>query len=142
MNSNSEIETEQIALDFAKTLQKGDVVLLSGTLGAGKTQFVRGCVKFFKINKNVSSPTFVIENQYQGEDILIRHIDLYRMSILGGGSGILSEIDMLNLFDSDVIDNSLTFVEWGEEFESLQSIFTKKIVISIFDDSRQISFID
>ncbi len=73
-------QTEEVAAVFAKTLQGGEVLLLSGGLGAGKTAFVRGLVRGLDGDENeVSSPTFALMNQYEGR-LTVRHFDLYRLS--------------------------------------------------------------
>jgi tRNA threonylcarbamoyladenosine biosynthesis protein TsaE len=69
-----------VAREFAATLRAGDVVLLSGTLGAGKTAFVRGLAEGLGINpEDVSSPTFTIVHEYRGGRLSLYHADLYRL---------------------------------------------------------------
>ena len=78
--THSEEETIAVAREFASTLQAGDVVLLSGTLGAGKTAFVRGLAEGLGINpEDVSSPTFTIVHEYRGGRLSLYHADLYRL---------------------------------------------------------------
>jgi tRNA threonylcarbamoyladenosine biosynthesis protein TsaE len=78
--TRSEDETIAVAREFASTLSAGDVVLLSGTLGAGKTAFVRGLAQGLGINPNdVSSPTFTIVHEYRGGRLSLYHADLYRL---------------------------------------------------------------
>ena len=74
--SISEQQTQEIALEYAKTLCKGDVVLLSGDLGAGKTAFTKGVCKFFGL-EGITSPTYAYLNVY-GD--FIYHYDCYRLS--------------------------------------------------------------
>lgn len=74
--SNSLEETEKIAEDFAKKLRSGDIVLLSGDLGAGKTQFTKGVAKGLGIVDTIPSPTFTIMNSYDNK---LFHFDLYRL---------------------------------------------------------------
>jgi tRNA threonylcarbamoyladenosine biosynthesis protein TsaE len=75
--SRSEEETKNIGYDFSKDLADGDIVLLYGELGAGKTAFVKGIAKQ-KNAEDVTSPTFTIINEYEG-DRTIYHMDLYRI---------------------------------------------------------------
>jgi tRNA threonylcarbamoyladenosine biosynthesis protein TsaE len=78
--TRSEDETIAVAREFASTLSAGDVVLLSGTLGAGKTAFVRGLAQGLGINPDdVSSPTFTIVHEYRGGRLSLYHADLYRL---------------------------------------------------------------
>jgi len=83
--TRSEAETIELARKFAARLSRGDVVALSGNLGSGKTRFVQGVCDAFGVRSHVSSPTFVILNRYEGlddngDEILIHHFDLYRIS--------------------------------------------------------------
>jgi len=77
--SNSEKDTENIAAELAKQLQKGDFIAFFGDLGSGKTAFVRGLCSVFCKNARVSSPTYAIVNEYRG-DIDIFHFDMYRIT--------------------------------------------------------------
>jgi tRNA threonylcarbamoyladenosine biosynthesis protein TsaE len=76
----SEEETRAIARDFAATLKSGDVVLLAGDLGAGKTTFVKGLAAGLGIDPaEVSSPTFTLLHEYRGGRLTLYHADLYRL---------------------------------------------------------------
>ena len=78
--TRSEEDTIALARDFASTLRAGDVVLLSGNLGAGKTAFVRGLAQGLGLNPDdVSSPTFTIVHEYRGGRLTLYHADLYRL---------------------------------------------------------------
>jgi tRNA threonylcarbamoyladenosine biosynthesis protein TsaE len=78
--THSEDETIAVAREFAQSLRAGDVVLLSGTLGAGKTAFVRGLAQGLGISADeVSSPTFTIVHEYRGGRLALYHADLYRL---------------------------------------------------------------
>ena len=78
--THSEDETIAVAREFAQSLRAGDVVLLSGTLGAGKTAFVRGLAEGLGISgDDVSSPTFTIVHEYRGGRLALYHADLYRL---------------------------------------------------------------
>ena len=76
----SEEETQAVARDLSATLRAGDVVLLSGDLGAGKTTFVRGLAEGLGIDpRQVSSPTFTLVHEYRGNGLALYHADLYRL---------------------------------------------------------------
>src|SRR3954471_4150243 len=78
--TRSEGETAAVATDLAARLQPGDVLLLSGTLGAGKTAFVRGLAAGLRIDPDdVSSPTFTLIHEYRGGRLTLYHADLYRL---------------------------------------------------------------
>jgi tRNA threonylcarbamoyladenosine biosynthesis protein TsaE len=78
--THSEDETIAVARELAARLRAGDVVLLSGTLGAGKTAFVRGLAEGLGIDPGeVSSPTFTIVHEYRGGRLSLYHADLYRL---------------------------------------------------------------
>ena len=73
-------ETIDVARSFAANLQGGDVVLLSGELGAGKTTFTKGIALALGITEPITSPTFTIIKEYEGKDLCLYHMDMYRLS--------------------------------------------------------------
>jgi tRNA threonylcarbamoyladenosine biosynthesis protein TsaE len=78
--TNSEAETQALAREIAATLEAGDVLLLAGDLGSGKTTFVRGLAAGLGIDPaEVSSPTFTLVHEYRGEGLTLYHVDLYRL---------------------------------------------------------------
>lgn len=102
----SAAETERAGAELAAALEPGDVVLVAGDLGAGKTTFVRGALRALGVREEVTSPTFVIGILYDGA----AHLDLYR---LGGLSG-----EDPGLLDPYFGPDLVTFVEWPERAES------------------------
>lgn len=77
--SNSPLETENIAEDFAKSLIGGEVIAFNGGLGMGKTCFVRGLARGLGFKGDVTSPTFAIVNEYLGGNLDLYHFDMYRV---------------------------------------------------------------
>src|SRR5438874_222632 len=77
--SHSPAETESLGAQFGRTAQSGLVVALSGELGAGKTQFVKGLARGLGISARVHSPTFTLVNEYGGGRLKLFHLDLYRL---------------------------------------------------------------
>lgn len=104
--SQSEAETRAIAARFASTLNPGDIVLLSGDLGAGKTAFVRGLAEGLGVDAGeVTSPTFTLVHEYRGGRLPLMHVDLYRLE-----SADLDEIGL----DEDLAAAGVLAVEWSE----------------------------
>lgn len=102
--SDSVEATERFAAEVAAELAPGNIVLLSGELGSGKTAFVRGAVRALGVEGPVTSPTYAIGNVYAGARGEIAHLDLYRL-------------DAISIDDEAVTDDFLTperiaFVEW------------------------------
>ena len=98
--------TEEIAAELAAELRPGDVVLLSGDLGSGKTTFVRGAARALGVSGPVTSPTFTIGQRYEGR-VPVSHLDLHR---LAGASGLAGEDPAL--LDDYLRPDSVAFVEW------------------------------
>src|SRR3954465_1496702 len=78
--TNSAAETEALAAELAERLTPGDVVLVSGDLGAGKTTFVRGAARALGVDGPVTSPTFTIGQVYAGRVVEVAHLHLYRLA--------------------------------------------------------------
>lgn len=113
-------ETEKIANDFASSLKGGEVVLLNGDLGAGKTTFTQYVFKALGVKETVTSPTFAILKSYNGR-FKLHHFDTYRITteeaIESGFDEIFEEKD------------SIIFVEWSENIKDL--LPNKTITINI-----------
>jgi tRNA threonylcarbamoyladenosine biosynthesis protein TsaE len=102
--------TERAGAELAAQLRPGDVVLVSGDLGSGKTTFVRGALRAFGVTEEVTSPTFVVGILYDGADGPLAHLDLYRLAGLEGEDP--------GLLDPYFGPDTVTFVEWPERAES------------------------
>jgi len=108
--SKNEQDTINFAKDFASKLNKGDIVVLSGELGSGKTKFVQGVLEYFGLANEISSPTFTIVNEYIKDDTNIYHFDVYR----------LADIDEFYAMGGDeYFQNGICLIEWGEIIESI-----------------------
>ena len=77
--SHSPADTEALGEKFGRVAQRGQIIALSGDLGAGKTQFVRGLARGLEIPTRVHSPTFTLVNEYGGGRLKLFHLDLYRL---------------------------------------------------------------
>lgn len=129
--TRSEAETMAVASELASTLRAGDVVLLSGTLGAGKTAFVRGLAEGLGINPGeVSSPTFTIVHEYRGGRLALYHADLYRLE--------RTATEDIGLEEMGVKDGVLA-IEWPDKLtHALPSATTVEIQI-VDDNVREIA---
>ena len=110
---SKESSTAKFARKFSKVLKVGDVVLLHGEIGAGKTTFIRYLINSLeKKNKvklgEITSPTFSILNEYEIKNITIRHYDLFRIKDS-------SEIKNIGIYEN--IHDFITFIEWPDKIE-------------------------
>jgi tRNA threonylcarbamoyladenosine biosynthesis protein TsaE len=106
LETSSAQETEGLAAELAPMLKAGDVVLLKGELGTGKTTFVRGVVHALGITDAVNSPTFSIGHRYVGEHTTVSHLDLYRL-------GMLEEEDP-GLLSDYLTGEEIALIEWPD----------------------------
>jgi tRNA threonylcarbamoyladenosine biosynthesis protein TsaE len=102
-------DTEAAGAQLAAELKPGDVVLVQGEMGAGKTTFVRGAARALGVAGPVTSPTFTLGNRYAGR-VPVAHLDLHRLSTLVGEDP--------GLLDDYVDAATIAFVEWPEVAES------------------------
>jgi tRNA threonylcarbamoyladenosine biosynthesis protein TsaE len=102
------VDTRALGAALSSILRPGDLVVLTGPLGAGKTAFAQGVGAGLAVRGEVTSPTFVIARVHPGRIALV-HVDAYR---LGGVADPIGEIDALDL--DATMDESVTLVEWGE----------------------------
>ena len=107
--SNSEEETKLIGRKFAKDLKKGDVIVLTGDLGSGKTKFTEGVLQFFGLENEISSPTFTIVNEYLNRDVNVYHFDVYRLE---------DEDEFYAIGGEEYFEKGICLIEWGEMIES------------------------
>lgn len=109
--STSEKDTQQIGIEIGQKLQGGELIVLEGDLGAGKTTFVRGLVEGAGSKVAVSSPSFVIKNEYKTDKLIINHFDFYRLT----DPGILAETLTETMSDK----KSVSVIEWSDIVKSL-----------------------
>ena len=129
--THSERETEEVGAALARRVPDGTVVAMYGELGSGKTAFVRGMARGMGIDCRVSSPTFTIVNEYEGERTLI-HFDMYRLG---------SADELYGIGWDDYLDRgAVCAVEWSE---NVQDAFTGNEVTVRFEklgaDERRIT---
>lgn len=123
--TKTEKQTREVAKDFAKTLSFGDVVVLSGDLGAGKTAFVKGVCEFFNLS-GVTSPTYAYLNVYGDK---IYHYDCYRLSS-GEDAELLGLTDYFN-------KNNICLIEWAENISSALPKNYKTVNITKIDENTR-----
>jgi tRNA threonylcarbamoyladenosine biosynthesis protein TsaE len=102
--TSSAAETEALGGRVAKRLSAGDVVIISGEVGAGKTTLIRGACRALGIEGPVTSPTFTIGQRYEGGRLPVSHLDLYRLESLDGEDPAL--------LDDYLGADGVAFVEW------------------------------
>ena len=107
--SKSEADTIAFAKEFANTLNKDDIIVLSGDLGSGKTKFTQGILAHFGLENEISSPTFTIVNEYKNDEISIYHFDVYRLN---------NEDDFYDIGGDEYFGKGLCIIEWGEIIKS------------------------
>lgn len=126
--TNSFEQTKQVAFDLAKTFVGGEVVLLDGDLGAGKTVFAKGVAQALGISQEVTSPTFAIHNSYNGS-LVLNHFDFYRLDE--------SEAEMLGLDEFFGDKNSVCLVEWWSNIVGLLPKNCIKVCIQKIDENTR-----
>ncbi|HEY0392124.1 MAG TPA: tRNA (adenosine(37)-N6)-threonylcarbamoyltransferase complex ATPase subunit type 1 TsaE [Solirubrobacterales bacterium] len=102
--TSSAAETEALGAQLAAELQPGDVVVVSGEVGAGKTTLIRGACRALGIERPITSPTFTIGHRYEGGRLPVSHLDLYRLE------GLESEEPAL--LDDYLVPSAIAFIEW------------------------------
>ena len=108
--SNNEDDTKKIAYKLASKLKTGDVVLLIGDLGAGKTKFVEGFLSFWNLQNEISSPTFTIVNEYKTNNTNIYHFDVYRLE---------NQDEFYEIGGQEYFENGISLIEWGNLIEDI-----------------------
>lgn len=108
--SNNQEETKQLAKNLANFLSKGDIVVLTGELGAGKTKFVEGFLENFNLQDEISSPTFNIVNEYVNDNTSIYHFDVYRLS---------DSDEFYSIGGEEYFEKGICLIEWGEIIEDV-----------------------
>ena len=129
--SRSTIETEQTGEWLAGKLLPGDIVLLIGEMGAGKTAFVRGIVRRLGILTEAFSPTFAIINEYRGQQVNLCHMDAYRLC----GVDDLPDTGFYDYIDAGWI----AAVEWGQRFGGELDGQYEVLIDRVDDDTRTIT---
>ncbi len=129
--TRSEEETEDVARGLASTLRAGDVLLLSGNLGAGKTAFVRGLASGLGGDAgDVSGPTFTLVHEYRGGRLTLYHADLYRLD--------RASTDDLGLEELGVSDGVLA-IEWPDRLTHVMAGSIPITIAVVGEETREIT---
>lgn len=128
--SKSRDDTENFAIEYGKSLKRGDVVLLDGDMGAGKTVFAKGVAKGLGILEEVTSPTYAYMNDYGG---VLFHYDCYRIESV-------EQAERLGL--ADYLDmGGICLIEWSQNIAPLLPKDVKRVKIKkISENEREIEF--
>lgn len=124
--SGSEKATIKFATEYAQTLRPGDVVLLEGEMGAGKTVFVKGLAKGLGIKDEILSPTYAYMNDYSG---VLYHYDCYRLEN-GAQAEKLGLTDYFN-------GNGVCVIEWAENIADVLPEGCKKVTIKVISSTNR-----
>lgn len=128
---NSEKETIELGKRIAKDLKLGDVFVLTGELGSGKTKLTEGILSYFGLENEISSPTFTIVNEYQTEKFPIYHFDVYRLS---------DSDEFLSIGGDEYFEKGVCIIEWGELIEDVLPPNYTKITFSrdVNDENKRV----
>jgi tRNA threonylcarbamoyladenosine biosynthesis protein TsaE len=124
--SNSPAETQAFAKEYAKTLRAGDIVLLDGDMGAGKTAFAKGVAKGLGIDEEVTSPTYAYMNDYDGR---LFHYDCYRIESVEPAE----TLGLADYFDM----GGICLIEWSQNIAPLLPKTVKRVIIKKLDENRR-----
>ena len=134
MESGSPEETEAAGAALAARLRPGDLVLVVGELGSGKTTFVRGAARALGVTDRVTSPTFTIGQLYGGGPLEVAHLDLYRLQSLAGEDPAL--------LDDYLTPERIGFVEWPEAAApQLERVAARVEIRHLGGDRREIEIV-
>ena len=133
VETKNPLETEALGAELAAGLQDGDVVLVRGELGSGKTTFVRGAARALGVTDPITSPTFSIGHRYRAtQTTAVSHLDLYRLA-----DGLQAEDP--GLLDDYLGPGRIAFVEWPvQDSDELSSARVRVTLTHIGADRRRI----
>ncbi len=123
-------QTEEFAYEFAKALKPNDVIALFGDLGAGKTAFVRGVARGLNVDEYITSPTFVILNEYEGK-LTLYHFDMYRLE--GCDEDALVDVGYFDCLYS----GGVCAIEWSEYIEDFLPNVYYKVTMCLENEGEE-----
>ena len=128
-STNSDLETQELGIQFSKFIKNGDVITLNGNLGSGKTTFVKGVLIGLGYKDEVTSPTYTLINEYKARYNII-HLDCYREKDMNRWLNI-GLIDYFN-------DQNILFIEWAENIKNILPDNTKKLFFEVIGSNERI----
>lgn len=123
--SNSEKDTIELGKIIASKLYKGLIIVLTGDLGTGKTKLTEGILTYFNMEKEISSPTFMLVNEYNTPNLNIYHFDVYRLN---------DSDEFLAIGGEEYFEKGACIIEWGEE---ILDVLPKDYVHIIFSKDNE-----
>ncbi len=130
--STSVTSTKELGYKFASVLKKGDILVLNGDLGAGKTVFVSGFLSFYQKEEEACSPTFTIVNEHNlTKNLNLYHFDIYRLE---------NEDEFLAIGGDEYFLNGICILEWGEKIKSVLPKEYLEITIEKDPTSQNLSY--
>ena len=131
--SHNENETKKIASTLASKLNHGDIIVLSGDLGSGKTKFTEGFLSYWGLDDEISSPTFTIVNEHNKDNTNIYHFDVYRLEDLD---------EFYAIGGTEYFLNGICIIEWGELIEDILPQNYIKISFSKDEEDYSIRYLN
>ena len=131
--SHNEEETKKIATTLASKLKTGDIVVLSGDLGSGKTKFTEGFLSFWGLEDEISSPTFTIVNEHFKDNTNIYHLDVYRLADMG---------EFYAIGGMEYFTTGICVIEWGELIEDILPKNYIKVSFSKDNENESIRYLN
>lgn len=127
-------DTRELAAVISQVVRPGDVLLLAGDLGAGKTTFTQGLARALGVDGPVTSPTFTLMHEYQARDFALLHVDVYRLDNLQ---------EVIDLAIPELVDDrAVAVVEWGDVAEAVLPSDTIEVHLTFVaddDDARMVT---
>ena len=131
--SHNEEETKKIATALASKLETGDIVVLSGDLGSGKTKFTEGFLSFWGLEDEISSPTVTIVNEHFKDNTNIYHLDVYRLADMG---------EFYAIGGMEYFTTGICVIEWGELIEDILPKNYIKVSFSKDNENESIRYLN